>query len=86
MFLQTAGTFTGSQVTWINKDTVQHTATADDGSFDTGLIGPGQKATVIVNEAGTIKYLCTIHPWMTGTLTSVSNPSASGTYRWQWRY
>jgi len=29
--------FTGAQVTWINNDSVQHTATAEDSSFDTGL-------------------------------------------------
>ena len=62
--------FTGAQVTWINNDSVQHTATAEDTSFDTGLIAPGQKATITVNQAGTIKYICTIHPWMTATLTS----------------
>ena len=69
-------------MTWTNNDTVQHTVTADDGSFDTGLISPGQKATVTVNEAGTIKYICTIHPWMTATLTSVSHPSAAVIHRW----
>ena len=58
----------GSQVTWTNKDTVLHTATADDGSFDTGLISPGQKATITVNGQGTKGYYCLPHPWMKATL------------------
>jgi glucose dehydrogenase/plastocyanin len=72
-----AGIFTGSEATWTNNDTVQHTATADDNSFDTSLINPGQKATVTVNEKGTIMYHCTIHPWMTASLHSVTHPSAA---------
>ena len=72
-----AETFPGSQVTWTNNDTVQHTATSDDGSFDTGLINPGQKATVTVTNPGAIKYHCTIHPWMIATLTSGSPSSAT---------
>jgi plastocyanin len=58
----------GSQVTWINKDTVLHTATADDGSFDTGFISPGQKTTIMVNGQGTKGYYCLPHPWMRATL------------------
>ena len=29
-----------SKVTWINKDNIPHTSTADDNSFDTDLINP----------------------------------------------
>ena len=72
-----AGIFTGSEATWINNDSVQHTATADDGSFDTSLINPGQMARVTVNDKGTISYHCTIHPWMTATLHSVTHPSSA---------
>ena len=72
-----AETFPGSQVAWTNNDTVQHTATADDGSFDTGFINPGQKASVTVTNAGTIKYHCSIHPWMIAILTSGSPSTAA---------
>jgi glucose dehydrogenase len=51
--------------------------TADDGSFDTGFINPGQKASVTVTNAGTIKYHCSIHPWMIATLTSGSPSTAA---------
>ena len=47
-----------------------HTATADDGSFDTGTIGNGASETVTFSTAGTFAYHCTIHPAMTGTSPS----------------
>jgi glucose dehydrogenase len=72
-----AGIFTGSEATWTNNDSVPHTATADDDSFDTSIINPGQKVTVTVNEKGTISYHCTIHPWMTATLHSITHPFAA---------
>jgi alcohol dehydrogenase (cytochrome c) len=59
----------GSQVTWNNKDSVAHTATAQDGSFDTGNIAPGASGSVTIQGQGQIQYYCTIHPWMKATLT-----------------
>jgi plastocyanin/outer membrane protein assembly factor BamB len=58
----------GSKVTWNNKDSVAHTATAQDGSFDTGNIAPGSSGSATIQGQGQIQYYCTIHPWMTGTL------------------
>ena len=60
---------TNSNVTWINEDTVSHTATARDGSFDTGLFSGGASASVKVTGQGNIPYYCIIHPWMTASLT-----------------
>jgi len=61
-------------VTWINDDTAIHTATANESSFDTGIIPVGANATVIIKgEAGNIQYHCTIHPWMRGSLTILSS-------------
>jgi plastocyanin len=57
-----------SQVTWNNKDIAQHTATATDGSFDTGIINVGSSGSAIVKGQGTVPYHCTIHPWMNGML------------------
>jgi plastocyanin len=58
-----------SQVTWDNKDSAPHTATALDDSFDTGTIQPDASGSATVPAQGRIPYHCTIHPWMTGTVT-----------------
>ena len=57
-----------SKVTWSNKDIAPHTATATDGSFDTGIINVGSSGSAIVKAQGTVPYHCTIHPWMNGML------------------
>lgn len=58
----------GATVTWTNEDGVQHTATADDGSFDTGAIEQGGTAEVTFNTAGTFAYTCAFHPGMHGEI------------------
>lgn len=71
---------TGSNVTWINNDTAAHTATAGNpqqgpsGQFDTGLFNPGANASVTIQDqpGATIPYYCTVHPWMTATVTVVA--------------
>lgn len=51
----------GSTVTWTNAGDVQHSATADDGSWDTGLIGPGEQASITFDTPGVYTYYCTLH-------------------------
>lgn len=59
----------GDSVTWTNSDARSHTATADDGSFNTGTIHNGEtSAAVTFNTAGTVTYHCSIHPDMHGTI------------------
>ena len=59
----------GGTVTWTNGDDRAHTATADDGSFDTGSLGAGASSTKPFPNEGTFAYFCEIHPDMTGTVT-----------------
>jgi plastocyanin len=60
----------GQQVCWINEDTVQHNAVAEEGGqFKSDLFNKGQTFTTTVEDPGTIDYVCTVHPSMTGTLT-----------------
>jgi plastocyanin len=62
------------KVTWNNKDIEPHTATATatDGSFDTGIINVGSSGSASVKTLGSIPYPCTIHPWMNGILQETS--------------
>ena len=60
----------GATVTVTNRDSVAHTVTSTSGGFDTGDIQAGQSKTFTApNKAGTYPYICTIHQYMTGTLT-----------------
>jgi plastocyanin len=61
----------GGKVTWQNEDSAPHTATADDGSFDTGTIEEGKIGSATFKEAGTFTYFCEIHPTMHGTVEVV---------------
>jgi plastocyanin len=62
---------TGGKVIWQNEDTAPHTATADDGSFDTGTLERGKIKSETFKEAGTYPYFCEIHPTMHGTVEVV---------------
>jgi plastocyanin len=60
----------GQKVTWTNDDTTDHNVTADSGAdFKSKDFGKGATFSCTPAKAGTIKYECTIHPGMTGTLT-----------------
>ena len=61
----------GGKVIWQNEDTAPHTATADDGSFDTGTIDKGKLGSETFKEPGTFTYHCEIHPTMHGTVEVV---------------
>lgn len=59
----------GESVTWTFRDAVGHSATADDGSFDSGTKRDGQTFTQSFSTAGAFAYHCTIHPSMKATVT-----------------
>ena len=52
----------GGKVIWINRDSAPHTATADDGSFDTGTLEEGKLKSESFKEPGSYTYFCEIHP------------------------
>ncbi len=58
----------GDTVTWTNDDTMAHTVTAADGSFDSGFLMPGESWSYTFTEAGASNYFCTPHPWMRGSV------------------
>ncbi|MCG2624457.1 cupredoxin domain-containing protein [Arthrobacter sp. I2-34] len=61
----------GATVTVTNKDTVEHTVTADTGSaFNVEVKANGGTATFTApSKAGSYPFHCSIHPQMLGTLT-----------------
>ena len=69
----------GDTVTWTNEDTAPHTATASDGSFDTGSLKKGASGSHTFSKAGSFAYICTIHPNMKGTVVVQAASSGSGT-------
>jgi plastocyanin len=60
-----------------------HTATDSTGMglFDSKSKPPGQTFTFLFKAAGNYPFLCTIHPWMTGTVMAALkvNPSSGHT-------
>jgi cytochrome c oxidase subunit 2 len=68
----------GGTVIWKNDDNALHTATSGDakaatpdGKFDTGYITAKQSSKPITmpTQPGEIPYFCTLHPFLTGTVT-----------------
>jgi plastocyanin len=59
----------GAKVTWTNYDDAPHTATAKDGSWDTGILNKGQAATITFDKAGDYMYYCKVHPNMVARIT-----------------
>lgn len=58
---------TGGTVTWKNVSR-EHTVTAGNGSFDSGVIDAGQQFSHAFTKPGTVEYLCLIHTEMKGTV------------------
>jgi plastocyanin len=68
----------GATLLFANVGGKPHTLTADDGSFDTGVVTPGAEggrfagtnASVVLNKAGVFPFHCEVHPAaMKGTIT-----------------
>ena len=58
----------GDSIVFVNKDSVPHTVTARDHTFDL-RIGPGQKARLTLSKAGTFAIYCILHSPMRATMT-----------------
>lgn len=51
----------GTTVTWTNVGGQPHTATAENGSFDTGVLTTDKRASHTFTEPGTYPYVCALH-------------------------
>jgi Ca2+-binding RTX toxin-like protein len=60
----------GSRLVIRNTDSAPHTLTSADAGVDTGTLIEGQAFVTRAPAAGTYDYICTIHPFMTGSLTT----------------
>jgi plastocyanin len=58
----------GDSVIWSNAGSLQHSVTADDSSFDSGLFSTGASWSMTFTSPGTFSYHCSPHPWMKGTV------------------
>lgn len=81
----------GTPVTWRNGDVVDHEIAANDGSFGPLLLpgrtagpngetnGDGARISATFAEPGRYDYVCTIHPWITGSvIVRGGKPSSVG--------
>lgn len=60
----------GQKVEWVNDDTVDHDVVATKGEdFKSKTFGKDGTYSYTVEKAGTIEYVCSLHPGMDGTLT-----------------
>jgi plastocyanin len=64
----------GTTVTWTNQDSDAHTVTSQDngGPLSSAALSTGQTYSYTFTKPGTYAYLCTIHPFMTATVTVTS--------------
>ncbi len=77
----------GDSVSFKNTGQLPHTATADDGSWDTGNLNAGESKSITFEEEGAFSYNCIYHKplGMVGTLVvvaagaSVPDPPVAGT-------
>ncbi|HBN08324.1 MAG TPA: hypothetical protein DD435_06670 [Cyanobacteria bacterium UBA8530] len=59
----------GTTVTWVNRDSVPHTVTANSPGidyFDSGVLSPGNSYSHTFNLNGSYAYHCRLHPYMNG--------------------
>ncbi len=60
----------GTKVTWVNDEEIPHNVVAEEGAdFQSDTFGLDGTYEFEAEEAGVVKYVCTIHPGMEGTLT-----------------
>jgi amicyanin len=60
----------GTTVTFVQEDSIPHTTTGSGASsfINSPTLQKGQTYKVIFSKAGTYPYICSIHPYMHGTV------------------
>jgi amicyanin len=58
----------GSTIVWTNGDAIQHDVTFDGGNISSGVLNQNDTFSHTFKTAGTYRYICSIHPFMHGTV------------------
>ncbi|MCL6511430.1 MAG: right-handed parallel beta-helix repeat-containing protein [Anaerolineae bacterium] len=62
----------GDAVVWQNNDSAPHTVTANNGSFDSGVMASGAVYSHTFTTTGVFSYFCAIHPSMVGSVRVIN--------------
>ena len=60
----------GQTVKWVNNESIPHNAVSQDGpqTFESDTFGKDGTYELKLTKAGTIDYVCTLHPGMEGSI------------------
>ena len=58
----------GSTVTWTNRDQIAHTVSDTQDGISSPVLNQNQTYSFTFTKPGTYHYICTIHPFMHGTV------------------
>ncbi len=64
---RTATISSGTKVTWTNTDSTSHTVSADNASYNSGTLAPGQSYSLVFTTKGEYNYYCAYHGGPGGT-------------------
>ena len=62
----------GATVVWTNDDSIQHDVTFDNGGPASSVLNHSDTFSHTFTTAGTYHYICSIHPFMHGTVIVTS--------------
>ena len=58
----------GTKIVWTNQDGDPHTVTSLKGVFSSAALDTGSHYARVFKKTGTFPYICSIHPFMHGTV------------------
>jgi plastocyanin len=56
----------GATITWLNFNDAQHTVSSTDRTFNSRVLGTGEKFMFTFHTPGIYEYHCSMHPRMRG--------------------
>jgi plastocyanin len=58
----------GTRIVWTNSDSDPHTIESKTAGWSSPALDTGKRFSRVARKAGTFHYICTIHPFMHGTV------------------